>query len=74
VPKLWWELRGNERGLIATVGAYLFLDAVEVESPFEFGSAVVADVVLFVFLFFFCFWKLAAGNRIHTVVLRRDGL
>lgn len=68
MPKLWWKLQGNERRLVVAVWADAFLDAVKVESPFKLGSAVVADVVLFVFLFFF--WELAAGNRIHTVFLR----
>lgn len=70
MPKLWWKLQGKERELIAAVWADAFLDAVKVEGPFKLGSAVVADFVLFVFLFFFCFWELAAGNRIHTVFLR----
>lgn len=70
MPKLWWKLQGNERRLVVAAGADAFLDAVKVEGPFKLGSAVVADVVLCVFVFFLCLWELAAGNRIHTVFLR----
>jgi len=50
--------------LFAAVGADSVLDAVDVERPFEFGSAIIADI--FVFILFFGFWKLASWDRIHT--------